>query len=251
MDYVRSQIKPDLCFNQHSSCCHAGYYGCVREILTNSPVYLLNLNDNASLLSFDVSPWPPQAQVYLASVYTQDPVMDGKKSVHYLKMAAERGVSALPDTSRSLSKPLPSQCTHPRNSYKAGYPQLFHLFVSNYVDLCESAQDGTALLFLGQCYESGFGVKQNIRTAIEFYERAAQAGNTQAKRLLMPPNATEGKGKNTCSAGEIHICVSHCLFVSFLNTTHDKGCNVCVNEQLIFLCVSLSISLLCIFPSIS
>lgn len=44
-----------------------------------------------------------QAQLCLASVYSQDPVKDGSKSVHYLKMAAERGVSSLLDASRTLS----------------------------------------------------------------------------------------------------------------------------------------------------
>ena len=58
-------------------------------------------------------------------------------------------------------------------------------------------QDNTALLLLGQCYENGFGVQQNLRTAIEFYKRAAQAGNKQAKILLMPPNETARKGKHT------------------------------------------------------
>ncbi|XP_058504925.1 death ligand signal enhancer [Solea solea] len=58
-----------------------------------------------------------------------------------------------------------------------------------------AAQDGddTALLFLGQCHERGFGVQQNLRTAIEFYRQAAQAGNEEAKRLLMPPNGTDVK----------------------------------------------------------
>lgn len=48
-------------------------------------------------------PPPPQAQVCLASVYAQEPVRDGSKSVQYLKMAAESGVSALLDASGALS----------------------------------------------------------------------------------------------------------------------------------------------------
>ncbi|XP_034398783.1 death ligand signal enhancer isoform X3 [Cyclopterus lumpus] len=80
-----------------------------------------------------------KAQVCLASVYTQEPVRDGSRSVKYLKMAAESG-------------------------------------------------DDTALLFLGQCFERGFGVQQNQRTAIEYYKRAAHAGNKQAKILLAPLN---------------------------------------------------------------
>ncbi|XP_054453673.1 death ligand signal enhancer [Anoplopoma fimbria] len=85
-----------------------------------------------------------KAQVCLASVYTQEPVRDGSRSVQYLQMAAESG-------------------------------------------------DDTALLFLGQCFESGFGVQQNPRTAAEYYKRAAQAGNKQAKSLLTPLNDTLNK----------------------------------------------------------
>lgn len=56
-----------------------------------------------------------QAQVRLASVYSLEPVRDRNKSVQYLKMAAESGVSALLDASRvlftalllSFSPPLP------------------------------------------------------------------------------------------------------------------------------------------------
>uniref|UniRef100_A0A8C8IZP2 Death ligand signal enhancer n=1 Tax=Oncorhynchus tshawytscha TaxID=74940 RepID=A0A8C8IZP2_ONCTS len=72
----------------------------------------------------------------------EEPVRDGLKSVHYLKMAAESG-------------------------------------------------DRDALLFLGQCYASGFGVSQCFRTAVGFYQRAAQAGNSQAKTLLAPPFGLE------------------------------------------------------------
>ncbi|XP_034037811.1 death ligand signal enhancer [Thalassophryne amazonica] len=83
-----------------------------------------------------------KAQLCLASVYSQDPVRNGCKSVQYLKMAAETG-------------------------------------------------NDTALLFLGQCYESGFGVQQNPRAAFEFYKQATQAGNGQAKLLLTPPSDTK------------------------------------------------------------
>lgn len=54
-------------------------------------------------------------------------------------------------------------------------------------------QDDRALLFLGQCYESGFGVQQNKRRATEYYKQAAQAGNKQAKSLVMPPRAKNRK----------------------------------------------------------
>lgn len=70
-------------------------------------------------------------------------------------------------------------------------------------------QDDTALLLLGQCFETGFGVHQNLRTAIEYYKQAARAGNTQAKSLLALPNGTGSKGE--------HIFVwviRFCAFVS-------------------------------------
>lgn len=85
-----------------------------------------------------------EAMVCLASVYSQEPVRDESKSIHYLKMAAHSG-------------------------------------------------DDRALLFLGQCYEGGLGVQRNVRTATEYYKRAAQAGNKQAKQLLMPPNPQNSK----------------------------------------------------------
>lgn len=40
-----------------------------------------------------------QAQVCLASIYSQEPVRDESKSIHYLKMAADSGVSGLRDDS--------------------------------------------------------------------------------------------------------------------------------------------------------
>uniref|UniRef100_A0A4W6C1G3 DAP3 binding cell death enhancer 1 n=1 Tax=Lates calcarifer TaxID=8187 RepID=A0A4W6C1G3_LATCA len=62
-----------------------------------------------------------------------------------------------------------------------------------YLKMAAESGDDAALLFLGQCYESGLGVQQNLRIAIEFYRRAAQAGNRQAKSLLTPPNDTDRK----------------------------------------------------------
>ncbi|XP_034454815.1 death ligand signal enhancer [Hippoglossus hippoglossus] len=56
-----------------------------------------------------------------------------------------------------------------------------------YLQMAAENGDDTALLFLGQCHESGFGVQQNLGAAIEFYKRAAQAGNKQAEALLTPP----------------------------------------------------------------
>jgi len=105
------------------------------------------LNTAINLLEQASAAGLTKAQVCLASVYSQEPVRDGRKSVRYLQMAAE-------------------------------------------------SRDDTALLLLGQCYESGFGVQQNLRTAIEFYKRAAKAGNKQAKILLMPPNETGRKAED-------------------------------------------------------
>uniref|UniRef100_A0A4W5K3H0 DAP3 binding cell death enhancer 1 n=1 Tax=Hucho hucho TaxID=62062 RepID=A0A4W5K3H0_9TELE len=101
-----------------------------------------DLDTAISLLQQAASAGLREAQVYLGSLFSQEPVRDGLKSVHYLKMAAESG-------------------------------------------------DSEALLFLGQCYESGFGVSQCFRTAVGFYQRAAQAGNSQAKTLLVPPFGLE------------------------------------------------------------
>lgn len=102
------------------------------------------LNTAISLLEQAAAAGLAKAQVCLASVYSQDPVKYGCKSIQYLKMAAESG-------------------------------------------------DDTALLFLGQCYESGFGVQQNLRTALEFYKRAARDGNKQAQSSLTPPDDTYSK----------------------------------------------------------
>lgn len=87
----------------------------------------------------------------------------------------------------------------------------------NGICFCPCAQDDTALLLLGQCYESGFGVQQNLKTAIELYKQAAQAGNRQAKSLLTP----HSKGKPTCYAFVLvsaFFCICdcwHCLRFAF------------------------------------
>ncbi|XP_064810605.1 DAP3-binding cell death enhancer 1-like isoform X3 [Oncorhynchus masou masou] len=101
-----------------------------------------DLDSAISLLQQAASAGLKEAQVYLGSLFSQEPVRDSRKSVHYLKIAAESG-------------------------------------------------DSEALLFLGQCYESGFGVPQCFRTAVGFYQRAAQAGSSQAKTLLTPPCGVE------------------------------------------------------------
>nr|XP_046261318.1 death ligand signal enhancer isoform X2 [Scatophagus argus] len=122
---------------------------------------LEELNTAIRLLEQSAAAGLTKAQVCLASVYSQEPLRDGCKSVQYLKMAAESG-------------------------------------------------DDTALLFLGQCFENGFGVKQNLRTAIEYYKRAAQAGNKQARSLLMPPNGTESKEDSALRS----IRSAPCFFVA-------------------------------------
>ncbi|KAM4554880.1 death ligand signal enhancer isoform 2-T2 [Odontesthes bonariensis] len=63
-----------------------------------------------------------------------------------------------------------------------------------YLKMAAESGDDSALLFLGQCYESGFGVQQNLKTAVKFYKRAAQAGNKRAKSLLTPTNEVYKKG---------------------------------------------------------
>ncbi|XP_074530611.1 death ligand signal enhancer isoform X2 [Halichoeres trimaculatus] len=105
---------------------------------------LEELNRAINLLEQAASAGITEAQVCLASVYSQEPVRDSSKSVQYLKMAAESG-------------------------------------------------DSSALLLLGQCFESGFGVQQNLSTAIEYYKRATQAGNKHAKSLLRPASDTDSK----------------------------------------------------------
>ncbi|XP_043984079.1 death ligand signal enhancer isoform X1 [Gambusia affinis] len=84
-----------------------------------------------------------KAQICLASFYSQHPAKNVRKSIQYLKMAAESG-------------------------------------------------DNSALFLLGQCYESGIEVQQNLKTAVDFYKRAAQAGNKQAKSLLAPHDNSYG-----------------------------------------------------------
>ncbi|XP_060757204.1 death ligand signal enhancer [Neoarius graeffei] len=76
-----------------------------------------------------------EAQLDLGVLLSQDPDADGRKSVHYFRMAAESG-------------------------------------------------DSTGLLFLGQCFERGFGVPRCYTTAVFYYEKAAAQGNQQAKNKL-------------------------------------------------------------------
>ena len=98
----KSQLTQELCVNKILSYCYTVlcYCGCkIRCIFTEVNQLSVSL--------------PPQAQVCLASVYTQEPVRDGNRSVQYLKMAAESGVSALLDASRVLSLALLLSVTTP------------------------------------------------------------------------------------------------------------------------------------------
>ncbi|TNM98774.1 hypothetical protein fugu_013338 [Takifugu bimaculatus] len=106
------------------------------------------LNTAISFLEQSATAGLIEAQLCLASIYSQEPVRDESKSIHYLKMAADSG-------------------------------------------------DDRALLFLGQCYESGFGVRRNRRRATEYYKQAARAGNEQARSLVMPPHAGQSSRGRT------------------------------------------------------
>ncbi|XP_069577448.1 death ligand signal enhancer isoform X1 [Brachyistius frenatus] len=99
------------------------------------------LNTAMDLLEQAAAAGLTKAQVCLASVYSQDPVRYGCKSIPYLKMATESG-------------------------------------------------DDSALLLLGQCCQNGFGTQRNLKTAVDLYKRAAQAGNKRAESLPTPPDVT-------------------------------------------------------------
>ncbi|XP_010739633.3 death ligand signal enhancer [Larimichthys crocea] len=162
---------------------------------------LEELNTAISLLEQSAAAGLTKAQVCLASVYSQEPVRDGSKSVHYLKMAAESG-------------------------------------------------DYTAMLFLGQCFESGFGVQQNLRTAIEFYKRAAKSGNKQARSLLTPPNdmlKAEDVMLRSIRSAPCFSVADHCL--SSLVTGIPPSTNLPVTLSL--LPHSWSTGSLCVSPALS
>lgn len=76
------------------------------------------------------------------------------------------------------------------------------------------------MLFLGQCFESGFGVQQNLRTAIEFYKRAAKSGNKQARSLLTPPNdMLKGKPTSVSVTDFVHL-LAMALHVIIITVSH-------------------------------
>ncbi|GAA6067315.1 death ligand signal enhancer isoform X1 [Tachysurus ichikawai] len=53
-----------------------------------------------------------------------------------------------------------------------------------YFRMAVDSGDSTGLLFLGQCYERGFGVPLCYTTAVWYYEKAAAKGNPKAKNKL-------------------------------------------------------------------
>lgn len=53
-----------------------------------------------------------------------------------------------------------------------------------YLKMAAESGDSTALFFLGQCYDKGLGVPQNLSKAVELYRRAAKAGNKRAQSFL-------------------------------------------------------------------
>ncbi|XP_061691649.1 death ligand signal enhancer isoform X2 [Syngnathoides biaculeatus] len=59
-----------------------------------------------------------------------------------------------------------------------------------YLQVAAQNNDPTALLLLAQCYESGFGVRQNLTTALGLYTRAARAGDERPRLSLTPPGRT-------------------------------------------------------------
>ncbi|KAI1898601.1 hypothetical protein AGOR_G00074070 [Albula goreensis] len=53
-----------------------------------------------------------------------------------------------------------------------------------YLRMAAENGDSLSCLYLGQCYEWGFGVQQCFRTAVDLYQQAAAAGNQQAQHIL-------------------------------------------------------------------
>ncbi|KAM9795284.1 death ligand signal enhancer [Neosynchiropus ocellatus] len=108
-----------------------------------------------------------------------------------------------------------------------------------YLQMAAQSRDSTALLLLGQCYESGFGVQQNPRTAVEFYKQAAQGGNKQAQMLLNVTGTKDALLRSIHSspcflpsdnvssvAGPVALSAGHTLAVPFLPHSWSTG-NVC------------------------
>ncbi|XP_027864506.1 death ligand signal enhancer isoform X3 [Xiphophorus couchianus] len=107
-----------------------------------------------------------------------------EKALHYYKLAA---ISGHKQAQYRYAKLLLASREHQSTEE-----------VNTAIQLLEEAatagltEDNSALFLLGQCYESGIEVQQNLKTAVEFYKRAAQAGNKQAKSLLTPHNNSYG-----------------------------------------------------------
>ncbi|KAI4888101.1 hypothetical protein NFI96_018444 [Prochilodus magdalenae] len=60
-----------------------------------------------------------------------------------------------------------------------------------YFRMAAESGDSTGLLFLGQCYERGFGVPQCFSTAVSLYQQAAEKGNQEAKNALRDLHSRE------------------------------------------------------------
>ncbi|XP_072549434.1 death ligand signal enhancer [Salminus brasiliensis] len=60
-----------------------------------------------------------------------------------------------------------------------------------YFRMAAESGDSTGLLFLGQCYEQGFGVPQCYSTAVSLYQQAASKGNQKAEDTLQELHSRE------------------------------------------------------------
>ena len=47
------------------------------------------------------------------------------------------------------------------------------------------SESGIQFLLIGKRYEKGIGVAKNVLKAYEWYKKAADAGNTTAKKILL------------------------------------------------------------------
>ncbi|XP_077589758.1 death ligand signal enhancer [Stigmatopora nigra] len=115
------------------------------------------------------------AKLLLTSKGHQNKEEKLKMAISFLEKAAAAGLTKAQLCLASVYSLEPV-----RNGSKAVY----------YLHMAAESNDNTALLLLGQCYESSFGVQQNLKKAFELYKRAAQAGNKEAQRLLLSPIGT-------------------------------------------------------------
>ncbi|XP_046907582.1 death ligand signal enhancer isoform X2 [Hypomesus transpacificus] len=112
----------------------------------------------------------------LLSCRGQQSAEDLDKAIHLLEQAAVAGLTQAQVYLGSLfsQEPVRDGCMS-----------------VHYLRMAAERGDSDALLFLGQCYETGFGVQKCPRTAMKFYRQAAWAGNRPAQRLLVPPGGAE------------------------------------------------------------